>query len=106
MKILLKTSLIISFSGIFFLFFLSKTQQPQYILKYQELKLNEKVKTIGKITSIRDYGRLNIIKLDNNITLICNRCSFKINKTIEAEGIVTSYKNKLQIQTTKIKVKI
>lgn len=69
---------------------------------YSELKLNERVKTSGKIISINTYEDFSIIKLDNNITLTCN-CLFQKNQTIRVEGRVIDYKSKLEIQGEKIK---
>jgi len=98
---LFKTSLIISVLGIFILFLLSNLIQPKQVSSYQELKINELVKTQGKIISIKSYDDFNIITLDNNLTITCN-CNFKENQAIEAQGKVVEYKNQLQIQGNKI----
>lgn len=100
-KTLLKLSLIISFLGIFLLLLISALQKPKQASSYEDLKLNEQVKTTGKIISISKFEDFSVIKLDNNITLTCN-CQLQQNKTIEAEGKVTEYNNIKQIQAEKI----
>lgn len=101
---LLKASLIISFVGIFLLLFLT-TLKPKEVGNYNELELNERVKTQGKIIEIKNYDNFFIISLDNNITITCNSCQLKENQTIEAEGKVTDYKKQLQINAEKIQIK-
>ena len=98
---LLKLSLAISILGILFLLFLAYNQKPKEVNSYQELSLGENVKTKARIVSINSYDSFSVIRLNNNITITCN-CKFKQNKTIIAEGKVTEYKNKLQINANKI----
>lgn len=99
---LLTLSLILSFLGVFLLLILSLTLQPKQVSNYSDLKLNNYVKTTGKITQIRTYNDFSIITLDNNLTLTCN-CKLKINQTIEATGKVVEYNKELQINSDKIK---
>lgn len=99
---LLTFSLIISFLGVFLLLLLSNTIKPIQVSYYQQLKLNDKVKTTGKILNIKTYDNFNIISLDNNLTITCNKCNFKLNQTIQAEGKVAEYKQQLQINAEKI----
>ena len=99
---LLKISLIISVTGIFFLLLLSILIQPKQINNEKELKLNDYISVKGKIISIRNYDDFNVIKLDNNITLTCEKCKLKQNQTIIAEGKVEEYEKQLQINAEKI----
>lgn len=103
MERLLKISLTISFLGIFILLLISIIQKPKQVNSYEDLKLNEQVKTTGKITSINKFEDFSIIRLNNNITVTCN-CNLNINQTISVEGKVTEYKNQLQMQAEKIEV--
>lgn len=100
-KSLLKISFLISVLGIFFLLLISNIIQPKPITNYSELKLNNYVKTSGKIISINQIEDFAIIKLSNNITLTCN-CKLKANQTIQVTGKVTEYKNQLQIQADRL----
>lgn len=101
MKIL-KLSLAISFLGVFLVLFLSIKIQPIQVSSYQDLKLNQRIKTTGKIISIKNFDDFSVIKLNNNITIACNKCFFKETQNIEVEGMVSQYKNSLQIQAEKI----
>lgn len=98
---LLKISFIISVLGILILFLISNLIQPKQVSNYQELKINELVKTQGKIISIKSYDEFSIIILDNNLTITCN-CKLQENSTIQVQGKVSEYKNQLQISTDKI----
>jgi len=100
---LLKLSFLISILGIFLLLLISNIIQPKPITNYSELKLNNYVKTSGKITSINNFQDFLVIKLNNNITITCN-CKLKANQTILVIGQVTEYKNQLQIQADKLKI--
>jgi hypothetical protein len=88
---ILKLSLAMSFLGIFILL-LTSTIQPQF-------------KTTGKIISVKKYNDFYIIKLNNNLTITCNKCNFQVNQTIEVTGKLTKYKGQTQIQAEKIKEK-
>ena len=101
MENLYKTSLAISFFGVFFLFLISTTMQEKSVTSYSELKLNELVTTQGKILNINTFDDFSIIKLDNNITITCN-CQFEEEQEIEVKGRVLQYKKQLQIQAEKI----
>ena len=102
-QILLKLSLLISILGILILFLISNLIQPEQISNYKELKINQLVKTQGKILDIKNYDEFSIIKLDNNLIITCN-CNLKKNQTIQVIGKVVEYKNQLQIQAEKIKI--
>ena len=102
-QILLKLSLLISILGILILFLISNLIQPEQISNYKELKINQLVKTQGKILDIKNYDEFSIIKLDNNLIITCN-CNFKKNQTIQVIGKVVEYKNQLQIQAEKIEI--
>jgi len=99
---LVKLSLIISISGIFFFLFLLATIQPKLIFNYQELKQDEYVQVEGKIASIRNYYDFYILQLDNNITLTCTDCNFSKGEKIIVKGKVTRFDNSLQIQAEEI----
>lgn len=100
---LLKISITVSLIGIFFLLILSNVLPAKEISSYSQLKVNDYVKTTGNIISIKTYDDFNIIKLNNNITLTCNKCPFNQNQTIIVEGKVEEYENSLQINANKIK---
>jgi len=87
--------------GIFILLLISLYIQPKEITRYSQLKENDYVKVTGKIISIRTIEDFSIIKIDKNITTICN-CKFPVNQTILVQGTVEKYKNELQINADKI----
>jgi hypothetical protein len=98
--------LLISISGILTLYLISLQIKPIQVSSYSELKENEFVQVQGKIISDKYFPEsdFSIIKLDNNIAIICN-CQFPKNITIKAEGKVEEYNNQLQINAQKIEVK-
>jgi len=97
--------LIASIFGILSLFLISFQIKPKQIFSYSELKENDYVSVSGRIISSKYYqdSDFSIIKLKENITLICN-CKFQLNSTIKAEGKVEKYENKLQINAQKINI--
>lgn len=103
MKKLLIVSLSISITGILFLLILANFSTLKEVSSYKELKLNNYVKTMGKITSIQTYGDFSIIRLNNSITITCN-CRFQVNSTIQVSGKVVEYQNKLQISADRIEL--
>jgi hypothetical protein len=52
--------------------------------------------------SERQYGELNLIKLDNNITLVCTSCPNLKNQTIRVLGTVQKYLNQSEIEVLRI----
>ena len=100
-KSLLKISFLISILGIFLLLLVSFLTQPKQVNHYSELKINNYVKTTGKIISINSYQDFLVIKLNNNITITCN-CNLKANQTVAVAGKVTKYKGNLQIEAEEI----
>jgi hypothetical protein len=97
-------SLALSIAGIFILILISLNVQPQKISLSSELRENSYVSISGRIVSIKtfpDSGGFSIIKLENNMTVICN-CNFPVNTTVAVIGRVEEYENNLQINAEKI----
>jgi len=98
---LLKICFSISILGIFSLLLISSLVQPKLISRYSELRLDESVRTSGKVISFNEFQDFGVIRLDNGIIVTCN-CQLKENSTIRITGKVTEYKNQLQIQAEEI----
>jgi len=111
MKFLLTISRVISIMGIFVLLILSNSLEPQkmHIKDISSKNLNKKVQTQGIINFIKTYPEFQIvgIKQDNSsITVLINkRTNLTENQTVEIIGKITEYKNSLEIQADKIKIK-
>jgi hypothetical protein len=102
----LLVSLIISITGILLLLLLSPYIQPKEANNYSDLQENTLVQVHGKIISIKTYSNyddFSIIRLDKNITVICN-CKFPVNTSVRVLGRVEEYNNELQINANKIQI--
>jgi hypothetical protein len=101
-----KIAFIIAISGIFFLFLILAFSKPLAVYNSSDLsKLtdNTKVSTTGKVISERIlYGTTKLLKLDNNIELVCSSCPSYANKTIQVIGTAEKYLNKTQVQVLRI----
>ncbi|HLC31832.1 MAG TPA: hypothetical protein VJK51_04125 [Candidatus Nanoarchaeia archaeon] len=65
-------------------------------------KDNQKLTTSGKVVSQRPYGKIQLLKLDNTIELLCDSCPNLREKTITVEGILTTF-NKPRIEVLTLK---
>ena len=92
--------------GLFLLLFLLTFSSPIIINNPSELsKLTEntKVQTTGKVISERVlYEQTKILKLDNNLEIICNACPSYINRTLNILGTSGIYINRTQITALRI----
>ncbi len=101
---LLAISLTLSLIGIFLLLIFTLNQNPIPVLAYASLNTNNYIETTSKILSIRTYDEFNIIRLENNITVVCFECKFQPNQTIKIKGIVSEYNGEKQINAESIEV--
>jgi len=96
----------ITIIGIFVLIILLNLSSPTVINNYSELsKLtdNTKVQTTGRVVSERIlYEDTKLLKLDNNIEILCQACPLYINRTLEVIGTIETYINRTQINALKI----
>jgi len=105
MKKLAVTFLVLSLIGIFLLLLAFLYPAPKQITGNVILNEKEYTKTTGKITSVKEVYEFKIIKLDNNLTVVCYDCpKLKKNQKITAIGTITNYSNTLQINAEMIKV--
>ena len=64
---------------------------------------NTKVQIQGKVIQERIlYEQTKLIKLDNNIEVLCTSCPNYLNKNITVIGITEKYQNKTQIKVLKV----
>ena len=101
---LLTISLVLSLIGIFLILIFALHQGPKRISAYASLNANDYVETTSKILSIKTYDEFNIIKLENNISVVCFKCSFNQSQTIKVQGKVSEYKGEKQINAETIEV--
>jgi hypothetical protein len=103
MKIL---ALSLALLGIFVLIILLNFSSPIIVGNPSELsKLedNTKVQTQGRVISERTlYEQTKLLKLDNNIEILCQACPPYINRTLKAIGTVETYINRTQVNALKI----
>lgn len=103
---LLKISLIISFIGIFLLFFLSSFEpQTTAISNVLKLSENQLVKLQGNITKTQDKDSFFILTLQDatgKINIISEK-NFQENSTIEVLGKTEVFNNKTQVRAERIK---
>lgn len=101
-----RLALAITLLGIFVLIILLNLSSPAVINSYSELsKLTDytKVQTTGKVISERIiYENTKLLKLDNNIEILCKACPSYINRTLKALGTSETYLNKSQITALRI----
>ncbi len=98
-------SLIMTLVGILFLVVLLNFTSPIQINSEKELsslQSNQKVLVHGRIISERTYDNLKILKLDNNITLVCSSCPPIKNQTLSILGTIQVYNNETEIKILKI----
>jgi hypothetical protein len=98
-------SLIMTLAGILFLVVLLNFTSPIQINSEKELsslQSNQKVLVYGRIISERTYDNLKILKLDNNITLVCSSCPSIKNQTLSILGTIQVYNNETEIKILKI----
>jgi len=92
--------------GIFMLLILLNLSSPKVINNYSELsKLtdNTKVQTQGRVISERIlYENTRLLKLDNNIEILCQACPSYINRTLEVIGTSEVYINRTQVNALRI----
>lgn len=108
---LLKIALITSIIGTLTLIIMSEKLQPQElkIIDINKSKLNQNVKTQGIITSIKQTKGLYILKIKDNTSeitvIIFKEQPLNLQKgiNIEVQGLVTEYKNQIQIQASSIR---
>jgi hypothetical protein len=109
MALLLKLALAITLIGILGLLVMMHVLPPVPVgdsADLSKLTPNEQVITTGKVISERTiYETTKLIKLDNNIELVCDSCPSYANKTVRALGTMEEYLNKTQISILKIKNK-
>lgn len=103
-----RLSFIITIIGIFILLILMNFSSPKSITSPEELNTlvdNSPVQVQGQVISERIlYGKTKLIKIDNNIEIICNSCPVYLNKSISVIGTSEKYENKTQIIALKIKI--
>jgi hypothetical protein len=96
----------ITILGIFVLIVLLNLSSPKIINNYSSLsKLTDytKVQTTGRVVSERIlYGDTKLLKLDNNIEVLCQACLSYVNRTLYVIGTSESYINRTQINALKI----
>lgn len=64
---------------------------------------NTKVQTTGRVVSERVlYEDTKLLKLDNNIEILCQACPSYVNRTLEVIGTSEIYINRTQINALKI----
>jgi len=113
-QMLLKVSLVTSFIGLLFLFFLSENIEPKLIQisEINEKMFDEYVKISGKVTSSRETQGLYILSIKDSSSEIQgiiykqnNKIQFSENEEIEIIGKVSEYKGQLQIEISELKIK-
>ena len=96
----------ITILGIFVLIILLNLSSPIVINNYSELsKLTDytKVQTQGRVISERIlYADTKLLKLDNNLEILCQACPSYINRTLQVIGTSETYINRTQINALKI----
>ena len=99
-------SLAITLLGILFLLIILNFSSPKIIdssLSLQNLPENTKIQTQGKLISERTLNEnTNLMKLDNDIEIICINCPKYLNQTIKLTGIIEKYQNRTQIKLLRI----
>ncbi len=67
------------------------------------LEINQRVSLSGQVVSERIiYSDESLLKLDNNITLICSGCGSYLNDDVSVEGVVEEYGGERQVRVLKI----
>lgn len=103
MKIL---AFIITLAGIFTLLILLNLSHPIVINSpkgLSGLEQNTKVQTTGRVISERTlYENTKLLKLDNNVEVLCQACPAYINRTLNVLGTSETYINRTQIAALKI----
>jgi hypothetical protein len=101
-----RLALAIVILGIFVLLLMLNLSSPVIIDNYSELsKLTDytKVQTTGKVISERIlYENTKLLKLDNDIEILCKACPSYVNRTLEVLGTSETYVNRTQVNALKI----
>ena len=96
-----KLAFMIAILGIAVLLYMLVSSNPTKISSPKELGAlvdNSLVQTTGKVISERVlYGTTKLLKLDNDIELVCTSCPAYLNRTIQILGTTEKYLNKTQI---------
>ncbi|MFH1711473.1 MAG: hypothetical protein ABH840_04135 [Nanoarchaeota archaeon] len=97
--------LILSIIGIFLLLLVFLYPSQKQISGKITFNENEYTETTGKITSVKEVYEFKIIKLDNNLTVVCYECpKMKKNQKITATGPITNKSGTIQINAETIKI--
>ena len=103
-----RLSFAITILGIFILMILLNLHSPSIINNYSEIsKLTyyTKVQTTGRVISERIlYEDTRLLKLDNNIEVLCQACPTYINRTLQVIGTSETYINRTQVTALKITI--
>ena len=98
----------ITIIGIFVLIILLNLSSPLVVDSSSSLsKLvdNSKVQVTGRVISERIlYEDTNLLKLDNNIEVLCQACPTYINRTLQVIGTSETYINRTQVTALKITI--
>ena len=96
----------ITLAGIFILLMMLNLTNPLIVDNYSSLStLTEytKVQTTGRVISERVlYENTKLLKLDNNIEVLCQACPSYVNRTLQVIGTSETYINRTQITALKI----
>jgi len=97
--------LVLSLIGIFLLLLAFLYPSPKQISGKISFNENDYTETTGKITSVKEVYEFKIIKLDNNITVVCYDCpKLKKNQKITATGAISNQSGSIQINAETIKI--
>ncbi|MEM4641485.1 MAG: OB-fold nucleic acid binding domain-containing protein [Candidatus Pacearchaeota archaeon] len=110
-KTLFKLSLIVLLISLFLLAILSNSLEPKTIkiANINEKRLDEWVKVKGRTSEIKtiktETGKMTLFKVvdETGSIEVVFYDSINITENVEVIGKVTEYKNKIQLQATKIK---
>ena len=106
---LTKISLTISILGILILLIISQNIEPEFktIQQIKQIQLNKNIKTQATITKLKTISKsFQILTLQDSTDSIQatldKKTNLKINQSIIIYGKTTQYKDKIQIQASKI----
>jgi len=98
----------ITIIGIFILIIMLNLTNPLIVDNYSSLsKLTDytKVQTQGRVISERIlYEDTKLLKLDNDIEILCQACPSYINRTLQVIGTSETYINRTQVTALKITI--
>jgi len=105
MKKLAVAFLVLSLIGIFLLLLAFLYPTPKQISGKAIFNENDYTETTGRILSVKEVYEFKIIKLDNNLTVVCYDCpKLKKNQKITATGAITNKSGAIQINAEMIKI--